>query len=77
MAIAATNIQLAVRAPDPAAVGLWRNLTAMERALSGNGGLLEHPIVNWATESDDLFRQNLPLASAALIPAQPAKVAHP
>ena len=52
---------------DPAAVALLRALKAMERALSGDEVVLNNPQVNWATESQHLFRQNLRLASTALV----------
>jgi hypothetical protein len=52
---------------DPAAVGLLRALKAMERALSADEVVRDHPNVDWATETQHLFRQNLCLSSAALI----------
>jgi hypothetical protein len=55
---------------DPAAVSLLRALKAMERALSGDEVVLDNPGVNWSSQTQHLFRQNLRLASSALISSE-------
>ncbi len=52
---------------DPAAIALLRFHTTAERMLSGDDVVLQHPGVDWTTQSQHLFRDNLRVAAARLI----------
>jgi hypothetical protein len=52
---------------DPAAIALLRFNTNAERLLSGSTVVLGHPGVDWDTQSQHLFRDNLRAAAARLI----------
>jgi hypothetical protein len=52
---------------DDDAVGLLRFGTAAERMLSGGEIVMDHPAVDWARQTQHLFRDNLRAAAARLI----------
>ena len=54
-------------AVDPVGLDLLRFNTAAERMLSGDAVVLGHPDVDWSTQSQHLFRDNLRVAAARLI----------
>jgi hypothetical protein len=52
---------------DKGAVALLLFNTAAERMLSGDDIVLDHPLVDWSTQSQHLIRDNLRAAAATLI----------
>jgi hypothetical protein len=52
---------------DPAALDLLHFKAAMEEMLTGDAPLLGHPDVDWSTQSQHLFSDNLRLAAAKLL----------
>ena len=58
---------------DKDAIGLLSFLTHAERMLTGDDVVLNHPHVDWSTQSQHVFRDNLRAAAFKLIIAEPDK----
>jgi hypothetical protein len=52
---------------DSDAIGLLSFVTSAERMLTGDDVVLDHPDVDWSTQSQHIFRDNLRAASHTLI----------
>lgn len=61
------QMSIADFAVDAAALELLRFNTTAERMLTGSTVVLGHPAVDWATQTQHLFRENLRVAARSLI----------
>lgn len=58
---------------DKDAIGLLSFISSAERMLTGDDLLLNHPDVNWASQTQHLFRDNLRAAALTLVVSESGK----
>jgi hypothetical protein len=58
---------------DSDAISLLTFITAAERMLTGNDVVLDHPEVDWSSQSQHIFRDNLRAAAYKLIISEPGE----